>query len=558
MAKEQKKKVLGIFAVILCLCAGALATYLVLNNQNEKPEHTHEYSAEYKRDEVNHWFECECGEKSEVENHTFVDGVCICGYEEGHVHNFNETKSDANNHWSECECGEKDQVESHTFVGNKCECGYEKEEEGGNPVNPETPTPPTHSHNYESKFNETHHWKECACGDKTELIAHSGGKASCINKAECLTCGQQYGEIGNHSYGDWMSNGNGTHTKTCGNDNSHKITESCIDNGNKVCVFCGASIETYSRVEDKIYFGSYPQTEVTDNAFKSTLNNLAGELPTASNNRNWTSYGYYIEGKEENFMWYIDVTTGGKKYRGVYFTSYRPCWATDVSSSSDNTFQDENGYYTNTIYWFEYEPIEWRILSESAGKALLMSNLVLDSQAYQNKCYKSGYHYCTDSNGAPLYTYASNYKYSTMRNWLNDNFYNTAFDRIEKEIINIVLVDNSASSMMVTESKFACESTYDNIFLLSLREITTTAYGFDDDTFANDVSKQLKTTDYSRCQGYDIYSRNYGRRGFWWLRTPTSFGDEVKAVGGDGRVNYARFMDYTAFGVVPAIQIKLN
>ena len=48
------------------------------------------------------------------------------------------------------------------------------------------------------------------------------------------SCGDSYvdayvDELG-HEYGVWVSNSDGTHTKTCANDNSHKLTEDCVYN----------------------------------------------------------------------------------------------------------------------------------------------------------------------------------------------------------------------------------------------------------------------------------------------------------------------------------------
>lgn len=46
-------------------------------------EHKCVFGEEWKYDKNGHWHECECGEKSEVEDHDMVDGVCsVCGYEE--------------------------------------------------------------------------------------------------------------------------------------------------------------------------------------------------------------------------------------------------------------------------------------------------------------------------------------------------------------------------------------------------------------------------------------------------------------------------------------------
>ena len=139
------------------------------------------------------------------------------------------------------------------------------------------------------------------------------------------------------------------------------------------------TIQAYSRDGYYMYFGTYPQTKVTDTTLSSSLNSLAGTLPTSSNSQKWTSYGYYISGSVTDYMWYIDVEYSGAKYRGVYFTSYRPYWCTS-SSSSSNGYQYTNGYYTSTVYWFKYEPIKWQILEEADGYATILADLALDSQ----------------------------------------------------------------------------------------------------------------------------------------------------------------------------------
>ena len=39
------------------------------------------------------------------------------------------------------------------------------------------------------------HWKLCACGAKVDRAAHTGGTATCTEKAVCDICGEEYGEI---------------------------------------------------------------------------------------------------------------------------------------------------------------------------------------------------------------------------------------------------------------------------------------------------------------------------------------------------------------------------
>ena len=213
-----------------------------------------------------------------------------------------------------------------------------------------------------------------------------------------------------------------------------------------------------------IKFGEYPQTKVTDESLTATLNTKAGTLPINSNSQTWTSYGYYINGIVSNFMWYIDVEQGGEKYRGVYFTSYRP-HLTTMSSSASNTYQDDNGYTTSTVYWFKYEPISWTILSENTtdGTALILCDMIIDSQEY----YINENSRTIDGKTV----YANNYAHSTIRKWLNETFYNTAFSELQKQIILTITVDNSVSSMDYRTNQFACKKTEDKIFLLSYRDV---------------------------------------------------------------------------------------
>ena len=46
--------------------------------------------------------------------------------------------------------------------------------------------------------DEDCHWRACACGAVTEREKHSGGTATCAEKAVCETCGEEYGTFGAH------------------------------------------------------------------------------------------------------------------------------------------------------------------------------------------------------------------------------------------------------------------------------------------------------------------------------------------------------------------------
>ena len=107
-------------------------------------EHTHSYGSDWKSDANKHWHECSCGAKAEEAAHTAskwitdtaatatTDGtkhkectVCHRVLETGtipatgsgeHTHSYSsDWKSDSINHWKECSCGHKDDVAAHSF-----------------------------------------------------------------------------------------------------------------------------------------------------------------------------------------------------------------------------------------------------------------------------------------------------------------------------------------------------------------------------------------------------------------------------------------------------------
>ena len=188
-----------------------------------------------------------------------------------------------------------------------------------------------------------------------------------------------------------------------------------------------------------IRFGAYPQTKVTGSAAISILNSRAG---------GWQSYGYYSgtgsysDGQmtAKDYMMYCDVKYGYSKYRGVKFSTYRPC-STGYTSSSNNQHQQTSGYTTGTTYWFRYEPLQWKVLDPSEGLVMCVS--LIDSQPYNNYVLSSG----TDTYGRTTYWgdagktyYANDYANSSLRDWLNKTFYATAFTEAQQ---NRILVNRN-------------------------------------------------------------------------------------------------------------------
>ena len=288
-----------------------------------------------------------------------------------------------------------------------------------------------------------------------------------------------------------------------------------------------------------INFGSYPQSKVTDSATISALDGVT---------KNWKSYNYYsgtgslLDGTmtSSDYMLYADFLYGGEKYRAVTFSEYRPKY-TGYTSSTSNSYQDDNGYYTNNVYYFKYEPLKWRVLASSTG--LIVCDSAIDSQAYNNYVL-DGRYYWGDSNKNH---YASNWEYSSLRAWLNNDFYNTAFSETQQNRIKEVTRENKSTY----RSTYDSSPTSDKITLLSYNDVLNTSYGFSSSNSDYDTARQRKSTDYAQCQGCRTSTSS------WWLRSPY---DSYNAAGvfSDGWAHnyYGGGVHYTGLGIVPVLNLS--
>ena len=325
-----------------------------------------------------------------------------------------------------------------------------------------------------------------------------------------------------------------------------------------VCTTCGElNPVRYTRDGDNIYFGYWPQTLERDETVVAKLNEMAGKPPLPrdkENPYNWESH----EGT--TYMWQKIVIYNGTKYLGVQMNDYR---ASGVYALYDEI--TDNGYYRLNVYWFKYEPIKWKILTTSGNSAYIMSDIALDSFSIQPDRKEENrdglYASYNNSTGVPDGTYANNWEYCFLRQWLNETFYNEVFNKLQKEIIQTTHLDNTARSSNPNDypkyygygekagkNKFAdqCKNTDDKIFLLSLRDITTTAYGFNKDVLAKDPARNLQATDFAQLHGAPM-NTNDKKYVTWYTRSPAP---------ANGNQGYATFvLDRHAKGAIDSIDL---
>ena len=305
-------------------------------------------------------------------------------------------------------------------------------------------------------------------------------------------------------------------------------------------------------VGDIITFGSYPQSEVTKESDSATY----AKLEAAS--KNWVSYRYYSGNgdygsmKQGNWMEYADMDINGdgaNDYRAVRFTQYRPYWTEDPSSS-DRSYQDDSGHTVKNIYYFKYEPLKWQVLDPTKG--LVLSKSIIDSQAYSNTIYKNGtdaYGYTTYWNNASYTKYANDYATSSIRKWLNEDFYNTAFTSTQKQNILPTTLDNKAYS--TDYSKYDSVPTTDNVFLLSYSEAQNASYGFTNNTSSTETRKAVGT-DYAKAQGLYVSSNKCS---YWRLCSAGYSSGSACGVFYDGDVG-GDYVGDTSSGVRPALRLS--
>ncbi len=269
--------------------------------------------------------------------------------------------------------------------------------------------------------------------------------------------------------------------------------------------------QAYSVIE----FGSYPQGEVKDAALLASLNSLPLSL---------ISYNYYSGNgnigsmAQSDYMKYADVVFEGEKYRAVTFSRFRPKLTIGVNAASH-----PNLYATNTVYWFKFEPLLWMVIDEDSG--LMLCESIIDSQAYNTAVYGVSPFY----GNAGLSVYANNYAASSIRQWLNNDFYNTAFSAEEKLCVETATLENSALS-----AEYSSAVTNDKVFLPSNDEIP-------------DVKCEQRS-DYASAQGASA-------SGEWLTGTAGSASDSVCIVDGGGSIVSALSYD-TSIGIRPEIKLS--
>ena len=275
---------------------------------------------------------------------------------------------------------------------------------------------------------------------------------------------------------------------------------------------------------DCVWFGAYPQSEVTSGDIYNTLKNATG----------W----------DEN----NDIVIDGNKYRRLKGED-----ATYHNTSSSMFDYNWNNDYSS-YHYFKYEPVKWRVLGKDDNQILLLADQVLDNQKY-------------NQNQVVFMTWEE----SSIRSWLNGNsaWYNQSrIDYTKQNFINDAFLEEEQKAIpktsVITNGVSGEKKTLDKIFLLSESEVYTEMakkYGFVSESTIYDEARMCKCSTYSWAMGINKVDTNVA----WWLRSTSSYSyspyiahaveNNGSVVGGGSGYN----VNYDAgLGIRPALHLNLS
>ena len=234
----------------------------------------------------------------------------------------------------------------------------------------------------------------------------------------------------------------------------------------------------------------------------------------------------------------------------IYFGSYPQREITDLNEKSHilEQPQNEDGTYTlfgkkyyaemnSGLHLYEIEPIKWKILSIDSKGIYIFSEEIIDGRAY-------------DSRSSSV-TWAN----STLRTWLNTDFYNIAFSKSEKKKICETYLQNGDNPGYGTDGGV---DTYDKVWIPSLYDVTNEKNEFPSNGGFSRQYVKLPTDYADRIKlgraFHNIYEGIYYCA--WWIRTPgwntrsaMYVGDDVNSRGDSANIR---------LGVRPAMKLNLN
>ncbi len=256
----------------------------------------------------------------------------------------------------------------------------------------------------------------------------------------------------------------------------------------------------------------------------------------------------YVEEDRASYLYHLD--SGYSSEKSIYIK------AAKKKTTTEKTYDFSKTKVGDTIKFGLYEQdddmtngkeeIEWIVFAKDNKKILVVSKYALDCLPYNKRLASVTWENCS------------------LKDWLNNKFYTTAFTEKERAMIKEVNLTNN-------DNPYGAEGgndTKDKIFLLSLDDIVNKAYGFNSDCYEWDIARRCAPTAYAVAQGTYLLtsiesSDNCTSEGknacWWWLRSPGEKAYDALDVRHDGGVYHTGIpVDSRIQAVRPALYLKLK
>ena len=288
------------------------------------------------------------------------------------------------------------------------------------------------------------------------------------------------------------------------------------------------------------------------------------------------AFGYTVDeimGDKYPFKDYIDGTNhfSASPFQSHHDTQVKyDAYDCVAGNSSVNDYTIEFGNYPQDgISDMAKQPIKWLVLEKVNGMALLMSLDILDSKQMFNMTLEEGK--SKDLSDETVWTYEN----SDLRKWLNEEFYNKAFNSTEKEYIvqydatsDKVFVPTTAelkSYFRLDKQDFEWDADYSNVFNIKYNHKGNPWSITKATAYAKNSKDSIIDTKFG---GKSVFKTGYNE---FWTRTyggKNKNGRVVYSIGydGGGRVNGIAIHDtqttsqtiFSIEGVRPCIWISFD
>lgn len=171
-------------------------------------------------------------------------------------------------------------------------------------------------------------------------------------------------------------------------------------------------------------------------------------------------------------------------------------------------------------------PIHWRVLKQDDNALLMITDQIIETLPYNSDEKRE-----------------TTWERSTLRKWLNGEFYRTAFTAEEKADIIACDVQAEGNPLYSTDPG---RTTNDSVFILSIAQV--------EQLFKNSDQRSATGTPHAVENGLFEDNRH---QSWWWLRSPGKHGLATASVHSNGTVlTHGIPVFYSSGGVRPCIWLR--